>query len=109
KPNNEAVNWPQLLWREWRHCHDPEYAAYLYKFLIKEPLSRSAAIIIISLTILAGALLGLLLAYLFTLENWGWSPALKGFIGGAAAVMILFLFRPKRELNWGTWLHLFIP
>lgn len=109
KTNNGAVDWPQLLWREWRHCHDQEYAAYLYKFLIKEPLSRSAATLIIALTILVAGITGLLLTCLFAPENWGWSLALPGFIGGAAVVMILFLIRPKERLSWATWLRVLTP
>jgi hypothetical protein len=110
-----AQNWKDILWREWRHCQDEEYAQYLFNLIGPTFLGWGSTIAIT----LTGTLYGLLAGYLLGLIAAGWNTPvgewvfsgarplllawLGGVIGGIASVWV------SRQLSWRKWLALLTP
>ncbi len=60
--------WQSIIWREWRHTDDLEFAKYLFNLVAHEPTGWGTKISVISLYTLTGTSLGVLLIAPITLE-----------------------------------------
>ncbi len=93
--------WQNILWREWRHTSDLEFAKYLFNLVAHESPGWGAKISVISLYTLTGTALGILLIAPITLE-WAILQylALAGAIVGSAWGVI-----HSRQYTWHKWLR----
>jgi hypothetical protein len=83
-------NWRDILWREWRNSEDEEYARYLFRLLIKGPISWKTTLFIIVLGTFCGLAGGLLVGSISTFravqfgtipQEKDWSTTLIIFVG----------------------------
>jgi hypothetical protein len=94
-------NWQQIIWREWRHCLDPDYAEHLFDLVADEPAGWGARLNAILFNIISGAALAVVGGAILTfdwavLQHFAWAG---GFIGGLRG----YLF--SRGLSWRSWLE----
>lgn len=97
---NPAQNWQQIIWREWRHCLDPEYGKQLFELVADEPVGWSAKLSLTLFTLISGTAIGVLIGVPLTLDAAILQQlAIVGGIIGAARGFIA-----SRRLSWRDWL-----
>jgi hypothetical protein len=93
-------NWKQIVWREWRHCHDIDYEAHLFKIVADDPTGWSSRLILVLLNAVCGAALALITGFIFTLNlSILLQLMLVGAIAGGGIGIIT-----ARNLTWRIWL-----
>ncbi len=121
--NRPIKNWQNVIWREWRHCDDEEYAHELFELVADEPAGWNAAVALVLIGALYFGLMGGLLTGILA-TNWDvldspekwrlvWTEILpfvwKGMgIGGAAAGLLAWVWAGRR-LAWRAWLACLTP
>lgn len=93
-------DWQQIIWREWRHCADPDYAEQLYELIADAPLSWGARLSAISFNIAGGGAIAIVCGAILTfdwavLQHFAWAGALLGGLHG---------YLMGRRLSWRSWL-----
>ncbi len=98
---NSFHNWQQIIWREWRHNNDSEYAERLFELVADEPVGWGVGVSLILLSAISGASLGILIVAPITFE-WAilQQLAIAGSVIGAARGYLL-----NRQLTWRDWLR----
>lgn len=92
--------WQKIIWREWRHCPDIEYEERLFRVVADGRPGAGSRLTLIVLNATAGAALGLLVGFVFTL-NWMilantlWAGMMVGAAGGLLS---------GHRLTWKSWL-----
>lgn len=93
-------SWQRIIWREWRHCHDAEYARHLFALVAEEPVGFGSRLTLLLGNATAGAALAVLAGFVFTsswsvLQHLFWLGGLLGIIRGYVI---------GRDLTWQSWL-----
>jgi hypothetical protein len=94
-------NWRQVIWREWRHCHDIEYEAHLFKIVADAPTGLSSRLLLILFDATGGAAIALLVGFVFTLRL---DILLQLMLTGGLMGLLHGLYR-ARNLTWRVWLE----
>jgi hypothetical protein len=100
-PSAEISRWQDIIWQEWRHTRDEEYARRLFELVGNEPVGKEAERISLLLGGLYGGLAGLLLSILYPLSFWPLGLIGGGLLGGIAS---LAGWSIKRHPTWREWL-----
>lgn len=93
--------WQRIIWREWRHCPDPEYGRQLFELVADTPAGWAARLSLIGLDMLTGASVALILG--FTLSS-SWE-VLRQFMWAGTLVGGVFGYLAGRDLSWRNWLR----
>lgn len=94
-----------ILWREWCTGTDPDFAAYLFKYLADRPLGWIALMPTIGLLILTGGMIGMMIDLLIR----SWFITLLGAALGTGAGAAFFTLLRRRNFTWHKWLHAMLP
>ncbi len=102
------------LWREWRHCNDEPYAEHLYNLLTDQPTNRLAALVMILLGAILGALGGGLVTLLLYPTGENASAVLAGAgtglaAGGVVGLLVIIGLKATNRAVWHVWLRGVIP
>jgi hypothetical protein len=112
--NNDTPSRLEIIWREWRHSEDEEYAQRLFDLVRDTPVGWKGVLLLA----LCGTLYGLMAGYFvgLVLLNWpvysAWSLTgplplalswMAGVAGGLSGVLI------SQSLSWQRWLALLTP
>jgi hypothetical protein len=92
--------WQQIIWREWRHCPDPEYGQQLFELVADEPAGWVVRFMLIGLDGLTGASLGLIIGFVLS-SNW---EMMRQIIWAGGLVGGIFGYLVGRKLSWQGWL-----
>ena len=107
KPSSSS--WRNLIWREWLHTEDVQYAAQLYELVAdKPPVAWPTIIVMAGLAMSLGALLGL---FLWVLVNWtvgigslsesfNWNVVSYYIIGVGGVTCLLFCLFTWFAFSW---------
>ena len=101
-------SWHDVIWREWRHTTDEDYAEHLFRLVADAPVG-AIAILMSGLTgIIYGSIIGMLLTLIGSLvEPVISSQIMVNIVIGAGLGSIIGLligFVRKRHTSWRTWL-----
>jgi hypothetical protein len=94
-------SWQRIIWREWRHCLDPEYGQQLFELVAYEPAGWPARLSLIGLDMLTGASLGLILGFVLS-SSW---EILRLFLWAGGLIGGLVGYLAGRNLTWQAWLQ----
>jgi hypothetical protein len=96
-----AQNWQKIIWQEWRHTSDLEFAGHLFNLVSGQPTGWGTRLSLTLVSIASGASLGVLVISPLTLR---WDTlkymAIAGGIVGAA-----YGFFRSQGLTWQDWIH----
>lgn len=90
-------DWPDIIWREWRHTSDEAYSRHLFELVADRPVGRIAYLVEGLLGAFYGGLVGLLIGLVSPLSIS--AALLLGLAAGSAARLLLI-----RRQNWRRWL-----
>ncbi len=105
-----SFDWRNILWREWRHTEDEEYARHLFDLVADELVGREATLVTGVMGALYGGLAGWLINLISSLgqsagtsqTSWSgliWIGVLLGGVGGLLVRLLL-----EQRLSWRAWL-----
>jgi len=110
-PSDEAENWQQPLWQEWRNTNDESYAERLFELIAETPAGHRATLINLLLGLGYGAVAGLLLALLGLLSTGASLESAEPLLllaGGGALLgggwVLLLRLTVQRRLTTQQWL-----
>jgi hypothetical protein len=90
-----------IIWREWRNCHDRTYAEQLYELVADTPVGWGTKLMVLLIYTVAGAALGLMIGFLIT-SNW---LILRQFVWAGSIVGGVNGYLVSRDLSWRDWLE----
>jgi hypothetical protein len=93
-------SWQQIIWREWRHCADPDYAERLFVLVADAPAGFGARLSLTLLNTMAGAALAVLAGSLISF-TWAFLQHLMWAGGLVGAIIGLW---QGHQLIWRSWL-----
>lgn len=101
-------SWHNIIWREWRHTADEEYAQHLFRLVADAPVGATAILVGGLTGVIYGSIIGMLLTLIGSLAE----PITSGqmmlniFTGAGLGSIIGLLtgFLWKRHISWRTWL-----
>lgn len=96
----DQQSWRRVIWREWRHCHDIEYEAHLFKIVADAPTGLSSRLTLVLLDAVGGAAIALLIGFVFTLRL---DVLLQLLLTGGVVGGLRGLYS-ARKLTWRVWL-----
>src|SRR5262245_24799244 len=96
----QSQGWQRIIWREWRHCPDPDYGQQLFELVADAPAGWGARLILIGLDGLTGASLGLAVSFVLS-SHW---EIMRQIILAGGLVGGIFGFLVGRKLSWRSWL-----
>lgn len=90
-----------IIWREWRNCHDRSYAEQLYELVADTPVGWGTKLAVLFIYTVAGVAVALLIGFIIT-SNWS---ILRQFVWGGCAVGGVKGYLASRNLSWRAWLE----
>jgi hypothetical protein len=100
-PSTEISRWQDIIWQEWRHTGDEEYAQHLFELVGDEPVGKVAERVSLLLGCFHGEVAGLLLSILGLISFWPIGLVVGGLLGGVASLVSWSLMRRP---TWREWL-----
>ncbi|HMQ52335.1 MAG TPA: hypothetical protein PKD98_09590 [Anaerolineae bacterium] len=94
-------SWQPIIWREWRHCADPDYAERLFELVADGPVGFGARLSLTLFNALAGAALAVLAGGLISF-TWAF---LQHFIWAGGLIGAIIGIWQGRQLTWRNWLE----
>ena len=98
--DHQVKKWRNILWREWRNCHNKSYAEQLFELVADTSIGWGTRFTLISLDAVIGIVLGLLIGFVGTTE---WAILRQLILAGAIVGAVRGGLASYR-LNWRDWL-----